>query len=669
MIPRNNLVGSTGYGGNPGSLGSRLFSLAADPYRGATLPSPADLGLPSRYTEWRAWQYATVERILSDPHRFYVLVAATGTGKSLIGQAAAILSGLRTVLLTSTLGLQNQVCTDFASVTLDIRGQSNYLCPIATGLGMAADTTVAEAACQMGFKCGLRSGLGGGCDYYDRYHRAQTARNIVTNYSCWLHDSLREKQAMHIDPAVREAMDAAGAGGSDPRTPVELLIADEADAAPDCISSFVGVEIARWDCLRLHLPWPDGGWGMEKWQEWAQENVEKLKTRVKSLEARAAAGAGTGDGGGGGGLGAGAGTGAGAGNGNGSSNGNSGSPVSWSRELMQSREMLRKLESVVAMDASDEWVVDEAGESDDDSSSSGRPRRRTGGGSGEKASVPTSRRHVRGGLKTVTFNPLQVSRYAERYLFRGVRKVVLMSATVREKTTEMLGIPRDEMTFVELPSPFAPERRPVIFIPSVRMNYQTEQDDAQMRLWLHRLDSVIGSRLALGRKGVVHTVSYSRAKFVMANSEHRSRMMIHGSADRTRVVEEFKRAEGGWVLVSPSVGVGYDFANDLARWQVIAKLPFASSRDATVRERQKRDADYGMYTASQALIQLTGRTTRSESDWSETLVLDDNFKWFLGKARRYLPEWWLEAVVWADGVTQPITAAEAGVTDTGKQER
>ena len=57
---------------------SSCLRLSADPYRGAELPTPADFGLPSKYTAWRARQYATVERIINDPRRFFVLCAPTG---------------------------------------------------------------------------------------------------------------------------------------------------------------------------------------------------------------------------------------------------------------------------------------------------------------------------------------------------------------------------------------------------------------------------------------------------------------------------------------------------------------------------------------------------------------------------------------------------------------
>ena len=243
MIPRNRAASS-----------SSCLRLSADPYRGAELPTPADFGLPSKYTTWRAWQYATVERIINDPHRFFVLCAPTGAGKSLTGEAVAAISGLRTVLLTATKGLQDQIIKDFGEIALDIRGMSNFPCIAAPQLGLRADTTVSDAPCQMGYKCPLR--FGGGCEYFDRYRRAQSAPNIVTNYQCWMYDGQKEKTAMHVHPDIYNAHmsnDLPWTPADDPRIPVDLLIADECFVAGTLIGQIpieavrVGVLVPSWD--------------------------------------------------------------------------------------------------------------------------------------------------------------------------------------------------------------------------------------------------------------------------------------------------------------------------------------------------------------------------------------------------------------------------------------
>src|SRR6266436_2562724 len=90
--------------------------------------TPVQYGLPAQFTDWRPEQWSAVNRIVDSPARFVALCAPTGFGKSLVYMAAAHMSGLRTVVLTSTKGLQDQLGEDFGELSLDIRGMPNYTC-------------------------------------------------------------------------------------------------------------------------------------------------------------------------------------------------------------------------------------------------------------------------------------------------------------------------------------------------------------------------------------------------------------------------------------------------------------------------------------------------------------------------------------------------------------
>jgi ATP-dependent DNA helicase DinG len=245
------------------------------------------------------------------------------------------------------------------------------------------------------------------------------------------------------------------------------------------------------------------------------------------------------------------------------------------------------------------------------------------------------------GMRVVKFDPLWPRRYAESVLFRGVPKVVLVSATVRPKTAELLGITAEDLAFTEYESSFPIAHRPVIHVPTVRMNYKTEQDDGQMMWMLRRIDQLVGARG--DRKGIIHTVSYKRARFLVDNSKHAGRMMVHGSDTRERTIEAFRQAGPGAVLVSPSVDTGYDFVGDLARYQIIMKIPYPDTRGAVLKARTEQDKDYPMYITTQTLQQMTGRVVRSEEDWAETLIVDDSIRWILGKFGGYFSRWWRES--------------------------
>lgn len=532
------------------------------------LITPYEFGLPPHFKSWRSSQYEIADWIVNVPTRFAMLCAPTGSGKSLMYMAAAAMSGKRTVVLTSTKGLQDQLNSDFESISTDIRGMSNYGCDMAVQFGFPVSTRVADAPCQAGARCPMQSG---GCGYFDQYRRAQKADIVVTNYQCWMHDQ-KKRQGL----------------GSE--KPVEILILDECHDALDQLSSYLGTVLERKECLAAGVTWPISGYVQQEWSEWAGYWLGVLQDKREELEANVKEGPGTG--------------------------------FSLLHEIRESKKLERKLERVTEMQ--DEWVIEEEGRHGDS-------------------------------MKGVRFDPLWPKKYRET-LFRGVPKVVLVSATVRPKTAELLGIPEEELEFQEYQSTFPVRNRPVIHVPTVRMNFRNEADDNTLSWWLRKADLLIGARAHT--KGIIHSVSYKRARLLLDNSVHASRMMLHGSDNRASVIERFRRmpSDSGAILVSPSVDTGYDFKDDEARWQLIGKVPFPDTRGAVMKARCGEDKDYAMYLTCQILQQMTGRIVRSEEDWGETLCIDDNILWIVGKYKHFFNKWWLSAFQSHKGkLPEPLT--------------
>jgi ATP-dependent DNA helicase DinG len=241
--------------------------------------------------------------------------------------------------------------------------------------------------------------------------------------------------------------------------------------------------------------------------------------------------------------------------------------------------------------------------------------------------------------KRVAFTPIWPAKYAESSLFLGIPKVLLLSATLRPYTMHLLGIGVDKFDFFESPSTFPPASRPVYWIPTIGLSYRSTEVD--LKFWLARIDEIISGRL--DRKGLIHTVSYRLCKYVLENSKHRSIMMSHTAKTTRSVIEQFKRAKPPAVLVSPAITTGYDFPASESRFNILGKLPFPDLTSALLQARMKTDPMYLDYMVAQSITQASGRTTRSESDWSETFVVDDNFGRFMRTRRALFPTWFLAA--------------------------
>lgn len=226
-------------------------------------------------------------------------------------------------------------------------------------------------------------------------------------------------------------------------------------------------------------------------------------------------------------------------------------------------------------------------------------------------------------------------------LFQGIPKVLLMSATIRPKTADLLGIDPDELSFLEYPHTFPLSKRPTYCIPTVGLSAKSTNDDLQA--WVRRIDQIITSRS--DRKGIVHTTSYSRRNFLLEHSRNKDRMITHDRRNTAKIVAEFKTANRPLVLVSPSVTTGYDFPGDECEYQILGKVPFLDMRPSVMKARRKKDKEYDAYNAMQSIVQAAGRGVRSVDDQCEVFVVDDHFgNWFVWANQHLCPKWFLDSV-------------------------
>jgi Rad3-related DNA helicase len=192
-----------------------------------------------------------------------MLVAPTGFGKSLAYMAMAQLTGGRTVVLTATKALQDQLVRDFRVLGLyDVRGRSAYDCTLARLVPSLAHLTrpgmtAANAPCRYGLKCPLQDTAG--CPYFDRIRQARRESLVVTNYDFWLWNDIGE---------------------------VDLLVLDEAHQAPDELADFLSFHITG--PMKRHLGGKmPGGEDVAEWREWARWMGERVRSKMETAAGRA----------------------------------------------------------------------------------------------------------------------------------------------------------------------------------------------------------------------------------------------------------------------------------------------------------------------------------------------------------------------------------------------
>lgn len=236
--------------------------------------------------------------------------------------------------------------------------------------------------------------------------------------------------------------------------------------------------------------------------------------------------------------------------------------------------------------------------------------------------------------------PLRVNTLAGM-LFETSEKVMLMSATIvdHQKFAQSLGIDENEYEYIEVPSPFDPSRSP-IYVGKLKLNHKTMDS---------MLPTIVKHIKVLAKehgdeKGIIHTHTNKITKYLQDHINDPRFIFREPGVSNEELIEAHEKSPGGSIVVSPSLTHGVDMKDDLARWQVIIKLPYyplGSNRVKTLFDRDKR---WYLNKMLSTLIQASGRGTRSKDDWCVTYILDGNFARVIQQAKRTLPRYFVDRV-------------------------
>jgi Rad3-related DNA helicase len=138
-------------------------------------------------------------------------------------------------------------------------------------------------------------------------------------------------------------------------------------------------------------------------------------------------------------------------------------------------------------------------------------------------------------------------------------------------------------------------------------------------------------------RGIIHTANYRIFSALQAIYKKNKRFTWVEQGMNKSDALAAHTAQPDSILVSPSMMEGVDLKNDLARWQVIFKIPFPAKTEYV---EALESAMPGLYEATTRnnLVQAYGRPIRSEADWAHTYVLDGALKFQLQKIDSYFAQ-------------------------------
>ncbi len=217
--------------------------------------TPSDLGLPTKFTDWRNNQLGTAARISATSKYAFLLDSPTGTGKSIIGAAVQKLMGVKARYICTTKQLQDQLISDFPYAAT-VKGRVNYRClkyPKMFPQITAEDCTHKESNM---------------CEYYG------TCPYIVAKNA-----ALASPLAILNTAYFMSEVNYIGAFSDS-----DLVIVDEFDTLEDQLMSFIEVVITQKQLDSIGVNPPKYKTKYEAWIEWANSAIKQLSSQLRDIE-------------------------------------------------------------------------------------------------------------------------------------------------------------------------------------------------------------------------------------------------------------------------------------------------------------------------------------------------------------------------------------------------
>jgi ATP-dependent DNA helicase DinG len=243
------------------------------------------------------------------------------------------------------------------------------------------------------------------------------------------------------------------------------------------------------------------------------------------------------------------------------------------------------------------------------------------------------------GKTRILVEPIWGNIYLDEMFWEKYDHVILMSGTIldRELFSFIMGIDEEESTYLSLPCPFDPQKRPVIYLKFGKMSYYNKKETFSRAVPI--LKKILEKNLE--NKGIIHTSNYEFSNWIKSSVKD-ARLIFHDSITREKSLQEHLTSKNETVLVSPSMINGVDLKDDLSRFQVILKVPFPNLVSNKIKKRLETKPEWYNWKALIDLLQSYGRSIRNEDDWAETYILDECFDQILNQ--KTVPKYFLEAL-------------------------
>lgn len=232
----------------------------------------------------------------------------------------------------------------------------------------------------------------------------------------------------------------------------------------------------------------------------------------------------------------------------------------------------------------------------------------------------------RNGSRHFVARPLDSGYFAPGMFLNQSDLVFMQSATIIDpvKFAQDMGIDPQDMAFIQKPSPFPYNRRPIFNVGIAKMGRKDQANS--LDVLCDYIQKVMDHYPK--QKGIIHCHTYRLQKEILDRLADTERIIAPNSHQRERALKEHTSSSQPTVLMSPSMTEGVDLKDDLCRFSLICKIPYPFLGDKRIKLKCDADPAWFRYQTAKTLVQAVGRGMRSEDDWCHTYILDQGFSYF-----------------------------------------
>lgn len=245
----------------------------------------------------------------------------------------------------------------------------------------------------------------------------------------------------------------------------------------------------------------------------------------------------------------------------------------------------------------------------------------------------------------IEFVPHYIGAEAQRLILGYGENLLLMSGTIYNKEIfcRKLGINPDQAAFIRIPSTFPVENRPIYLKPQYQVNTSFANWNDNFDEMVEKIEKIM--TIFKDDKGIIHAPSYQAGEQIASRLGSR-RIITHTKSNFLSTLQNFFEEDGNRVLISPNIAQGVDFKGDRARFQIVLRVPYASTQSKFNEDMVKNNFQAYNLSALVVFGQQCGRVNRSEDDYGATFLMDSRFNDFIRKNKSMLPQWLLNGMIY-----------------------